>query len=77
MDLYENNITQHGGMSMEVRLNFIERLLMKLGDLFFEAHRKINFIVYKRYDKENRYRSHHYYPDSGELVFKELRKKES
>lgn len=62
---------------MEVRLNFIERLLMKLGDLLFDAHIKVKNIVYKRYDKENRYRSHHYYPNSGELIFKELRKKES
>ena len=62
---------------MEVRLNFIEKLLMKLSDVFFEAHRKVRSIVYKRYDKENRYRSHYYYPDSGELIFKELRNKES
>lgn len=62
---------------MEVRLNFIEKLLMKLGDSLFDASRKVENIVYKRYDKENRYRSHHYYPDSGELIFKELRKKES
>lgn len=62
---------------MEVRLNFIERLLMKLGSLLFDASRKVKNIVYKRYDKENRYRSHHYYPNSGELLFKELKKRES
>ena len=42
---------------MEIKLNRFERLLMKLGNLLFSASRKVKEIVYKRYDKDLRYRT--------------------
>ena len=62
---------------MEIKLKIFERVLMKLGDLLFTASRKVKEIVYKRYDKNLHYRSRSYYPDSGILVLKEMRRKES
>ena len=62
---------------MEIKLNLFERGLMKLGDLLFGASRKVKEIVYKRYDKDLRYRSRGYCPSSGVLVLKEMRRKES
>lgn len=59
---------------MEIKLNLFERGLMKLGDLLFGASRKVKEIVYKRYDKDLRYRSRSYCPSSGTLVLKETRK---
>lgn len=59
---------------MEVKLNFIERLLMKIGYLLFDASRKTKEIVYKRYDKDLKYRSRSYCPNSGVLILKEMRR---
>jgi hypothetical protein len=69
--------SNYGGITMEIKLNLFERGLMKLGDLLFGASRKVKEIVYKRYDKDLRYRSRSYCPSSGVLVLKELRRKES
>lgn len=60
---------------MEVKLNRIERMLMKLGDLLFTASRKVNEIVYKKYDNDLKYRSRSYYPRTGILVLKGIQKK--
>lgn len=68
--------SNYGGITMEIKLNRFERLLMKLGDLLFSASRKVKEIVYKRYDKDLRYRSRSYCPNSGILVLKEMRRKE-
>ena len=62
---------------MEIKLNLFERGLMKLGDLLFSASRKVKEIVYKRYDKDLRYRSRGYCHNSGILVLKGMRRKES
>ena len=62
---------------MEIKLNLLERALMKLGDLLFSASRKVKEIVYKRYDKDLHYKSRSYCPNSGILVLKEMRRKES
>lgn len=66
--------TNYGGITMEIKLNLLERALMKLGDLLFSASRKVTKIVYKRYDKDLCYKSRSYYPSSGTLVFKEMRR---
>ena len=62
---------------MEIKLNFFERGLMKLGYLLFCASRKVKEIVYKRYDKDLRYRSRSYCFNSGVLVLKEIQRKGS
>lgn len=62
---------------MEVKLNFIERLLMKIGYLLFDASRKTKEIVYKRYDKDLKYRSRSYCPSSGVLILEKMRREES
>lgn len=54
---------------MEVKLNRIERMLMKLGDLLFMANIKVKEIVYKKYDNDLKYQSRSYYPRTGILVF--------
>ena len=69
--------SNYGGITMEIKLNRFERLLMKLGNLLFSASSKVKEIVYKRYDKDLRYRSRSYCPNSGILVLKEMRRKES
>lgn len=66
--------SNYGGITMEIKLNLFERGLMKLGDLLFGASRKVREIVFKRYDKDLRYRSRSYCPNSGILVLKETRK---
>lgn len=62
---------------MEIKLNFFERILMKLGYLLSDAGRKIRESVYKKYDKDLHYRNHGYNPKKGILVLKEIRRKES
>ena len=62
---------------MEIKLNFFERILMKLGYLLSDAGRKIRESVYKKYDKDLRYRNRGYNPKKGILVLKEIRRKES
>ena len=47
---------------MEIKLNFFERILMKLGYLLSDAGRKIRESVYKKYDKDLHYRSRGYNP---------------
>lgn len=58
---------------MEVKLNLIERALMKLGSVLFDAGRKVREIVFKRYYKDLKYRSITYYPKDGVLTFKNMR----
>lgn len=62
---------------MEIKLNFFERILMKLGYLLSDAGRKIRESVYKKYDKDLHYRNRGYNPKKGILVLKEIRRKES
>lgn len=62
---------------MEIKLNLFERGLMKLGYLLFGASIKVKEIVYKRYDKDLRYRCRSYCLSSGVLVLKEMQRKES
>lgn len=57
---------------MEIKLNILERALMKLGGLLFCASIKVEKIVYKRHDKDLCYNSRSYYPSSGTLVLKEI-----
>lgn len=62
---------------MEIKLNLFERALMKLGSLLFDASRKVKEIVYKKHDKDLRYRSRSYCPSSGILVLSEMRRNKS
>lgn len=59
---------------MEIKLNLLERALMKLSELLFCASGKVAKIVFKRRDKDLCYESRTYYPDSGTLVLKEMRR---
>ena len=59
---------------MEIKLNLLERALMKLGDLLSCISRKVREIVFKRHDKDLCYKNRIYYPSSGTLVLKEMRK---
>ena len=54
---------------MEVKLNFIERILMNLSWKLFKANIKAKNLVYKRYDKGLTYRGHNYSHDNGILIF--------
>lgn len=54
---------------MEIKLNFFERILMKLGYLLSDAGRKIRESVYKKYDKDLHYRNRGYNPKKGILFF--------
>ncbi len=56
---------------MEIKLNLLERALMKLSELLFCASGKAAKIVFKRHDKDLCYESRTYYPGSGTLVLKE------
>lgn len=60
---------------MEIKLNFFERILMKLGYLLSDAGRKIRESVYKKYDKDLHYRNRGYNPKKRNFGFKRNSKK--
>lgn len=61
---------------MEVKLNPVERGLMKLGNALFDAGIAVKTVVYRRYDKDLEYHRRTYYQRRGVLVFDKMKKKQ-